>query len=145
MQVIYTALMAGMMLMYTITLGHYFDYILKHNIPGASQNWALFRNNTRVQIYHTAVLVGHAMLSIVSLAINHTRGLTPLAVVAAVPFLMLTTHMVTGFAKAEFFVNGAQRLDDEKTVKTYLAWNMPLHITYTLLYAVSSALLLTLL
>ena len=53
--------------------------------------------------------------------------------------------MVTGFAKAEFFVNGAQRLDDEKTVKTYLAWNMPLHITYTLLYAVSAALLLTLL
>ena len=29
MQVIYTALMAGMMLMYTITLGRYFDYILK--------------------------------------------------------------------------------------------------------------------
>lgn len=66
-------------------------------------------------------------------------------VAAAVPFLMLTTHMVTGFAKAEFFVNGARRLDDEKIVKTYLAWNMPLHITYTLLYAVSAALLLTLL
>ena len=43
-QVIYTALMAGMMLMYTITLGRYFDYILKHKIPGASQNWALFHN-----------------------------------------------------------------------------------------------------
>lgn len=65
-QVIYTALMAGIMLMYTITLGRYFGYILKHNIPGASQNWALFRNNTRVQIHHTAVLVGHAIVSIVS-------------------------------------------------------------------------------
>jgi len=28
MQVIYTALMAGMMLMYTITLGRYFDYFI---------------------------------------------------------------------------------------------------------------------
>jgi len=144
-QVIYTALMAGMMLMYTITLGRYFDYILKHKIPGASQNWALFHNNTRVQIHHTAVLVGHAMLSIISLATNYTSGPAPLVVAAAVPFLMLTTHVVTGFAKAEFCVNGAQQLDNEKTVKTYLAWNMPLHITYTLLYTVSAALLLTLL
>ena len=87
MQVIYAALMAGMMLMYTITLGRYFDYILKHKIPGASQNWALFHNNTRVQIHHTAVLVGHAMLSIVSLATNYTSGPAPLVVAAAVPFL----------------------------------------------------------
>lgn len=71
-----------------------------------------------------------------------TGGL-PLIAAVLVPLLMLVFHVLSGFEKAEKLVNGAAQLDEE-TIRKYLAWNLPLHLFYTLLYALSALFLFTL-
>lgn len=142
--VIYTSVMAGMMLMYFITIGSYFDYILKHEMFRAFQDYSLFRKNTKVQRNHAIVMIGQVLLSVISLFVNGDRGWMPLLFAVLVPVIMLVFHLLTGFGKVENLVNSAEKLD-EKTIKTYLMWNLPLHFLYTLLYLVSAFYLFSLL
>ncbi len=135
LQIIYTAILAGMMLMYSITLGSYFNFILKNKMFNAFRDYSLFRKNSKVQLLHTIVLVGQAIYSVISLIINHKLGLFPLLIAALIPIIMLAIHLLSGFAKVESLVNSSQNLG-ESTVKKYLQWNIPLHILYTLLYVI---------
>lgn len=143
LQIVYTAIMSGTMLMYVITIGNYFSYILKHRIPHAFEDYAVFRKNTRAPLKHSIVLLGQVAISIISLMINYDRGGAALLVGVAVPLVMLCFHVFTGFGKVENLINSAQTVD-EKMIEKYLFWNIPLHILYFLLYAVSAMLLLNL-
>ena len=49
--------MSGMMLMYIITLGSYFNYILKINLLSGFQDYSFFRSNTKVKRNHFVILV----------------------------------------------------------------------------------------
>lgn len=93
--------MSGMMLMYVITLGSYFNYILKNKMFVALRDYSLFRKNTRVKMNHSLVLIGQVALSVASLIINYNLGAFPLIVTAIVHVIMLICHMVTGFKKVE--------------------------------------------
>lgn len=136
--------MSGMMLMYVITIGCYFNYILKNKMFGALQDYSLFRKNTRVQMNHSIASIGQVVLSVVSLVINYDLGVFPLIVAVMVPLIILFCHIFTGFGKAEQLVVGGKELND-RTIKVYLSWNKTLHIAYTIFYMVSAALLLNLL
>ena len=136
--------MSGMMLMYVITIGSYFNYILKNKMFGALQDYSLFRKNTRVQMNHSIAFIGQVVLSVVSLVINYDLGVFPLIVAVMVPLIILFCHIFTGFGKAEQLVVGGKELND-RTIKVYLSWNKTLHIAYTIFYMVSAALLLNLL
>lgn len=136
--------MSGMMLMYVITIGSYFNYILKNKMFGALQDYSLFRKNTRVQMNHSIASIGQVVLSVVSLVINYDLGVFPLIVAVMVPLIILFCHIFTGFGKAEQLVVGGKELND-RTIKVYLSWNKTLHIAYTIFYMVSAALLLNLL
>lgn len=144
LQIIYTSIMSGMMLMYVITIGSYFNYILKNKMFGALQDYSLFRKNTRVQMNHSIASIGQVVLSVVSLVINYDLGVFPLIVAVMVPLIILFCHIFTGFGKAEQLVVGGKELND-RTIKVYLSWNKTLHIAYTIFYMVSAALLLNLL
>lgn len=141
LQIVYTAMLSGMMVMYVITLGSYFNYILKHHMVRAFQDYSLFRQNTKVQLCHFIVMVGQETISIVSLMFNYRIGWFPLVIAVIVPIVLLALHVLTGFGKVENLVNSAESISG-RTVEKYLAWNMPLHIVYALLYAVSALLLL---
>ena len=136
--------MSGMMLMYVITIGSYFNYILKNKMFGALQDYSLFRKNTRVQMNHSIAFIGQVVLSVVSLVINYDLGVFPLIVAVMVPLIILFCHIFTGFGKAEQLVVGGKELN-YRTIKVYLSWNKTLHIAYTIFYMVSAALLLNLL
>lgn len=43
LQIVYTAIVSGMMLMYVITIGSYFSYILKQNKPEMFRFYSEFR------------------------------------------------------------------------------------------------------
>lgn len=49
-QTIYTAIMSGMMLMYVVTLGSYFNYILRNKILSGFQDYSAFRSITKAKI-----------------------------------------------------------------------------------------------
>lgn len=135
--------MSGMMLMYVITLGSYFNYALKHEIFSSFKDYSLFRKNTRAVINHSIVMIGQAVFSIFSLIINYNMGRFQLIIAVLIPIIMLVFHMLTGFGKVENLVNSAEKLKKE-TINKYLMWNIPLHILYASLYMISAILLLTL-
>ncbi len=129
--------------MYIITLGSYFNYILKINLLSGFQDYSFFRSNTKVKRNYFVILVGQVIVSIISLILNCNSGLMPLCFNIIVPIIMLMFHVLTGFGKVENLVNSGQKVEMNE-VKEYVRFNIPLHITYFTLYLISTLLLLNL-
>lgn len=142
-QIIYTAIMSGMMLMYIVTLGSYFNYILKNRMLSGFQDYSDFRSNTKVQTNHSIILFGQVIVSIISLIFNYNKGFIPLCFSLIVPILMLVFHVLTGFGKVENLINSGQKVERNQ-VEKYVTWNIPLHIIYFILYLISAEQLLSL-
>lgn len=142
-QIIYTAIMSGMMLMYTVTLGSYFNYILKNKILSGFQDYSSFRSNTNVKINHSIILLGQIIVSIISLILNYNKGFNPLCFSLIVPIIMLVLHILTGFGEVENLVNSGKKVEMNQ-IEKYVTWNIPLHIIYFILYLISAEQLLSL-
>ncbi|SUB74991.1 hypothetical protein [Peptoniphilus indolicus] len=142
-QIIYTAIMSGMMLMYTVTLGSYFNYILKNKILSGFQDYSSFRSNTNVKINHSIILLGQIIVSIISLILNYNKGFNPLCFSLIVPIIMLVLHTLTGFGEVENLVNSGKKVEMNQ-IEKYVTWNIPLHIIYFILYLISAEQLLSL-
>ena len=124
--------------MYIITLGSYFNYILKINLLSGFQDYSFFRSNTKVKRNHFVILVWQVIVSIISLILNCNSGLMPLCFNIIVPIIMLMFHVLTGFGKVENLVNSGQKVEMNE-VKEYVRFN-----TYFTLYLISTLLLLNL-
>lgn len=142
-QIIYKAIMSGMMLMYTVTLGSYFNYILKNKILSGFQDYSSFRSNTNVKINHSIILLGQIIVSIISLILNYNKGFNPLCFSLIVPIIMLVLHTLTGFGEVENLVNSGKKVEMNQ-IEKYVTWNIPLHIIYFILYLISAEQLLSL-
>lgn len=142
-QIIYTAIIPGMMLMYTVTLGSYFNYILKNKILSGFQDYSSFRSNTNVKINHSIILLGQIIVSIISLILNYNKGFNPLCFSLIVPIIMLVLHTLTGFGEVENLVNSGKKVEMNQ-IEKYVTWNIPLHIIYFILYLISAEQLLSL-
>ncbi|EGY79949.1 hypothetical protein HMPREF9129_0928 [Peptoniphilus indolicus ATCC 29427] len=135
--------MSGMMLMYTVTLGSYFNYILKNKILSGFQDYSSFRSNTNVKINHSIILLGQIIVSIISLILNYNKGFNPLCFSLIVPIIMLVLHTLTGFGEVENLVNSGKKVEMNQ-IEKYVTWNIPLHIIYFILYLISAEQLLSL-
>ena len=128
-QTIYTTIMSGMMLMYVVTLGSYFNYILRNKILSGFQDYSAFRSITKAKINYSIVLFGQVIVSIISLIFNYNDGFIPLCFNMIVPIIMLMLHVLTGFWKVENLINSGQKVEINK-VKKYVTCNIPIHIIY---------------
>lgn len=144
-QISYTALMSGMMLMYVLTLGQYFNYLLRQRHFETFVIYARIREEKRLPLFHFIVMIGQFVVSLFSLFLNYTLGLFPLVFAVSVPLIMAILHAFTGFGRVERLINSTSDLKDETKIKTYLKYNIPLHFIYTLLYGSSALFLFTLL
>lgn len=135
--IVMTALMAGFMLSYCITLGSYFNYLLAEvRDEGFSDYYAPFRKSTRVVFWYRSACGLQILLAILSCLLSPQESLPKIT--ALVPFTVLfLCHWLTGFGKSEERINSGLPIDQHHRA-TYLKWNIPLHVFYFLAFSTSA-------
>lgn len=134
-----TAVIAGFMLSYSVTLGAYFNYLLRQELDqGFSHFYSQFRRNTAVASLYRMCVGLQFFLGLVSLLVS--SPLVTVRVLGIIPLMvLLVCHHVTGFAKSEEAINSGKSISTDMR-QNYLKWNLPLHYFYFVIYFVSALL-----
>lgn len=142
LNIIYTAILAGSMIMYSITLGSYFTYLGKNNmLEGFKDYYGVFRKNTNVKLIFMIYLTGQTLLAIISILLNKTKPLLGQILSFLSIIVIGFGHSISGFLKSEEKLNSASDLS-VKVVDNYIKYNIPLHILYSIYYIVAAYILL---
>ena len=142
--VVYTAVLAGFMISYVVTMGSFFTHALSHGRRRELQRLLLpFNRDEHVSTRYAAWGLGQVVVAAVSLALN--AGRVPLAAqifaVAAMP-LWFAVHVVSGFARAERLAEGGSEDVPEQEIKRFIRLNLPIHSGYAAVYVVADLWLL---
>ena len=142
--VVYTAVLAGFMISYVVTMGSFFTHALSHGRRRELQRLLLpFNRDEHVSTRYAAWVLGQVVVAAVSLALN--AGRAPLAAqifaVAAMP-LWFAVHVVSGFARAERLAEGGSEDVPEQEIKRFVRLNLPIHSGYAAVYVVADLWLL---
>lgn len=136
--VIATAMIAGFLTMYCLTIGGYFTFMARTGRIGELQgSYPLFRRRTRLKRVYALAMLLQFLIALVALAAGWGSG--PLGLVPAacsLPFL-LVVHTLTGFTGPEEKLVSGQDLTDAELAR-YLRLNLPLHVIYACVYAASA-------
>ena len=135
--IILTAVIAGFMLSYCITLGAYFNHLLQtRKDEGFSSYYAPFRKSKKAVFWYKLVCCTQIVMAILSCLFS-SQTLFP-KVIALVPFLLLfICHWLTGFGKSEEHIHSGLPIDNLHR-SIYLKWNFPLHFFYFLAFFISA-------
>lgn len=135
--IILTAVIAGFMLSYCITLGAYFNHLLQtRKDEGFSSYYAPFRKSKQAVFWYKLVCCTQIVMAILSCLFS-SQTLFP-KVIALVPFLLLfICHWLTGFRKSEEHIHSGLPIDNLHR-SIYLKWNFPLHFFYFLAFFISA-------
>ena len=135
--IILTAVIAGFMLSYCITLGAYFNHLLQtRKDEGFSSYYAPFRKSKQAVFWYKLVCCTQIVMAILSCLFS-SQTLFP-KVIALVPFLLLfICHWLTVFGKSEEHIHSGLPIDDLHR-SIYLKWNLPLHFFYFLTFFISA-------
>lgn len=135
--IILTAVIAGFMLSYCITLGAYFNHLLQtRKDEGFSSYYAPFRKSKQAVFWYKLVCCTQIVMAILSCLFS-SQTLFP-KVIALIPFLLLfICHLLTGFGKSEEHIHSGLPIDDLHR-SIYLKWNFPLHFFYFLAFFISA-------
>ena len=138
--VVYTAVLAGFMISYVVTMGSFFTHTLSHGRRRELQRLLLpFNRDEHVSAKYAAWVLGQVVVAAVSLALN--AGRAPLAAqifaVAAMP-LWYAVHVGSGFARAEHLAEGGPSDVPEQEVARFVRLNLPFHSGYACLYLVTA-------
>ena len=135
--IILTAVIAGFMLSYCITLGAYFNHLLQtRKDEGFSSYYAPFRKSKQAVFWYKLVCGTQIVMAILSCLFS-SQTLFP-KVIALIPFLLLfICHLLTGFGKSEEHIHSGLPIDDLHR-SIYLKWNFPLHFFYFLTFFISA-------
>ena len=135
--IILTAVIAGFMLSYCITLGAYFNHLLQtRKDEGFSSYYAPFRKSKQAVFWYKLVCCTQIVMAILSCLFS-SQTLFP-KVIALIPFLLLfICHLLTGFGKSEEHIHSGLPIDDLHR-SIYLKWNFPLHFFYFLTFFISA-------
>ena len=142
--VVYTAVLAGFMISYVVTMGSFFTHTLSHGRRRELQRLLLpFNRDEHVSTKYAAWVLGQVVVAAVSLALN--AGRVPLAAqifaVAAMP-LWYAVHVGSGFARAEHLAEGGPEDVPEREIKRFLHLNLPIHCGYAAVYIAAALWLL---
>ena len=141
--VLATAMIAGFLTMYCLTIGGYFTFMARTGRIGELQgSYPLFRRRTRLKrVYALAMLLQFvvALVTLVAVALVAGWGSGPLSLVPAACSLplLLVVHALTGFTGPEEKLVSGQDLTDAELAR-YLRLNLPLHVIYACVYAASA-------
>ena len=135
--IILTAVIAGFMLSYCITLGAYFNHLLQtRKDEGFSSYYAPFRKSKQAVFWYKLVCCTQIVMAILSCLFS-SQTLFP-KVIALIPFLLLfICHLLTGFGKSEEHIHSGLPIDNLHR-SIYLKWNFPLHFFYFLAFFISA-------
>ena len=142
--VVCTAVLAGFMISYVVTMGSFFTHTLSHGRRRELQRLLLpFNRDEHVSTKYAAWVLGQVVVAAVSLALN--AGRAPLAAqifaVAAMP-LWYVVHVGSGFARAEHLAEGGPEDVPEREIKRFLRLNLPIHCGYAAVYIAAALWLL---
>ena len=140
--IVYTLAYAGAMIMYCITLGSYFSYLVRSNrLEGFTEYYGVFRNTSNVKRNFFIFMIGQFLLALISFIFNRDMAWLPqILAILGLPIIGLG-HKLTGFLVSEDRINSARDLDP-KLAKNYLDYNIPLHLVYSLVYLLAGIFLL---
>lgn len=137
-----TAMVAGFLVMYCLTIGGFFSHMVRTGqIEALQRHYAPFRRRTHLKTTYAAAMLLQFFASVAALAASwHTPLIGRVLAVAALP-LLLTVHRVTGFTEPEeTLVSGRPIADDDAA--RYLRLNLPLHALYACFYTLAATWLL---
>ena len=142
--VVYTAVLAGFMISYVVTMGSFFTHTLSHGRRRELQRLLLpFNRDEHVSARYAAWVLGQVVVAAVSLALN--AGRSPLAAqifaVAAMP-LWYAMHVGSRFARTEHLAEGGPEDVPEREIKRFLRLNLPIHCGYAAVYVAAALWLL---
>jgi len=140
LNIVYTAVLAGFMISYVVTMGAFFTYALGHGKRRELQEVLLpFGRDTRVTKNYAAWVLGQVLVAAASLILNAGRLplLPQILAVGAMP-LWYAVHVLSGFARCEHLAEGGPSDVPEQEVARFVRLNLPFHSGYACLYLVTA-------
>ena len=136
--VLATAMIAGFLTMYCLTIGGYFTFMARTGRIGEFQrSYPLFRRRTRLKRVYALAMLLQFLIALVALAAGWGSGPLGLVPAACSLPLLLVVHALTGFTVPEEKLVSGQDLTDTELAR-YLRLNLPLHMIYACVYAASA-------
>ncbi|WP_136193353.1 hypothetical protein [Actinomyces procaprae] len=137
--VLTTAMVAGFLTMYCLTIGCYFSHMVRtEQVNELQRSYAPFRRRTHLKTTYAAAMLLQFFAAVAALAAAWQPPLTGrILAVASLP-LLLAVHRVTGFTAPEERLVSGQAVSDAAATR-YLRLNLPLHALYACVYALAAA------
>ena len=142
LNLVLTAVLAGMMLSYVLVLGNFFSYLVRRERYDFFQHvYGAFRKNTKVSFYYSVIMLAQTFLALLSFLLNmRNHALLPQLVAIVIFPILIIIHKLTGYLPLEEKLNSGHALDDKER-RIYLRYNLWLHFIYFLLYGGAAFLL----
>ena len=136
--VLATAMIAGFLTMYCLTIGGYFTFMVRTGrIDEFQRSYPVFRRRTRLKLVYALAMLLQFVIALVALAAGWGSGPLGLVPAACSLPLLLVVHALTGFTGPEEKLVSGQDLTDAELAR-YLRLNLPLHVIYACVYAASA-------
>ncbi|WP_194947985.1 hypothetical protein [Actinomyces trachealis] len=141
LNIVYTAVLAGFMISYVVTMGSFFNHTLSHGRrPELQQLLLPFHKDEKVSTKYAAWVLGQVLVAGVSLALNFSHlplGAQVLAVLAMPLWYMF--HRFSGFARLEHLAEGGPQDVPDQVVQRFVRLNLPVHSAYAAVYLLTAA------
>lgn len=141
LNIVYTAVLAGFMISYVVTMGSFFNHTLSHGRRIELQHLLLpFHKDQKVSTKYAAWVLGQVLVAGASLTLSYSHlplGAQVLAVVA-MP-LWYAFHRVSGFSRLEHLAEGGPEDVPDQVVQRFVRLNLPVHSAYAAIYLLTAA------
>ena len=138
-----TGILAGFLVSHSVMLGRYFTWLIESGNNGVfSDTFSVFRETTRANVHYNLFLWISLAIGVVwttvCFIIRKTRIVAVIAGLSS--FWVGCVFFASGFAAAEAAV--ATGTAGEAVRQFFVAWNIPIHVSFAVFYALCLFLLL---
>ena len=136
--ILLTAMVAGLMVVYTFYFGGYFDFLLENGLTdGLIIYYAQYLESV-TGVVISILLISQLVIAVLSLIFNFRRQLIPGLIIALLaPTVLIILNYGIGFSYTESTIMNGSDLSPEN-VAFFLKVNIPFHIVYSLCYGIGS-------
>jgi hypothetical protein len=136
--ILLTAMVAGLMFYYSFFLGGYYDFLLENNYTeGLSVYISQYRESLGFGV-SMPLLILQLIIAALALIFNFKKKLLPGLILALLaPVVLMILHFGTGFSYTEDTIIHGSDLSPEN-IEFFLKVNVPYHITYMICYVIAA-------
>ena len=136
--ILLTAMVAGLMFYYSFFLGGYYDFLLENNYTdGLSVYISQFKESLGSSV-SIRLLILQLIIAAVALIFNLKKKLLPGLILALLaPVVLMILHFGTGFSYTEDSITYGTDLGPEN-IEFFLKVNVPYHIAYMICYGIAA-------